>query len=128
MRIGKLSACTGVNIETIRYYERIGILPAPPRTQGGYRIYNQDQQKRLGFVRRSRELGFTLKQVRGLLGLVDIGKYTCADVEKIALDHLNEIQIKIADLKKLEKSLKEIASHCVDGTLKQCPIIDVLSR
>lgn len=126
MTIGKLSANTGVNIETIRYYERIGILPAPPRTEGGYRIYNPDHLKRLSFVRRSRELGFTLKQTRNLLGLVDIGMYTCADVEKIALEHLQEIRIKIAELKKLEKSLKKIVSHCVDGTVKQCPIIDIL--
>lgn len=126
MTIGKLSTITGVNIETIRYYERIGILLDPPRTESGYRIYNQDHQKRLSFVRRSRELGFTLKQVRALLGLVDIGTYTCADVEMIALDHLKDIQTKIADLKKMEKSLKEIVSHCAGGTVNNCPIIDIL--
>src|SRR5262249_26425212 len=80
LTIGMLSKRTRVNIETIRFYEHIGILPKPPRSEGGHRIYGHDQLMRLGFVRRSRELGFSLDEVRGLLRLVDGGRYTCAEV------------------------------------------------
>jgi MerR family mercuric resistance operon transcriptional regulator len=103
--IGALSKRTGVNIETIRFYERVGILPRPPRSAGGHRIYGQDQLMRLGFVRRSRELGFSLDDVRGLLRLVDGGRYTCAEVKAITLDHLANIHRKIADLRRLEETL-----------------------
>ena len=82
---GELAARTGCNIETIRYYEQIDLLPPPPRSQGGHRLYGQDLLKRLNFVRRSRDLGFTLEEIRELLRLVDGGKYTCAQVEALAL-------------------------------------------
>ena len=124
--IGRLSKETGCNIETIRYYERKGILPAPPRSGGGHRLYNRELLKRLTFVRRSRELGFTLKQVRELLKLVDGGEYTCEEVEKIARGHLRAIQRKVSDLKKLEGALKEMVSHCADGGGPECPVIDAL--
>ena len=79
---GALAARTGCNIETIRYYERIGLLPPPPRSAGGHRLYGRDLVKRLTFVRRSRDLGFTLKEIRELLRLVDGGTYTCGEVEQ----------------------------------------------
>ncbi len=126
MTRGELAVRTGCNIETIRYYEQIRLLPAPPRSQGGHRLYGQELLKRLNFVRRSRALGFTLEEIRGLLRLVDGGKYTCAQVEARALDHLHEIQRKISDLKKLKRVLEAMASQCSGGTVPECPIIDAL--
>lgn len=123
---GELAGQTGCNIETIRYYERIGLLPPPPRSQGGHRLYGQDLIKRLTFVRRSRDLGFTLKEIRGLLRLVDGGKYTCAQVETMALDHVREIRRKISDLKKLKNVLETMAAQCKGATVPKCPIIDAL--
>jgi MerR family mercuric resistance operon transcriptional regulator len=126
--IGALSKRTGVNIETIRFYERVGILPKPPRTAGGHRIYGQEQVLRLGFVRRSRELGFSLDEVRGLLQLVDGGHYTCAEIKAITLDHLADIRRKIADLRRLESTLAAVAGKCRGGKVPDCPIIEALSN
>ena len=126
LTIGALSKRTGCNIETIRYYERIGILPVPPRTKGGHRLYSRDHFKRLFFVRRSRELGFSLKEVRGLLSLVDGGDYTCAEVKTLTLKHADEVKRKITDLKKLERVLKSMASQCEGGEIPECPVIDAL--
>ena len=86
MTRGELGSATGCNIETIRYYERIGLLPEPPRSPGGHRLYEEEHLRRLTFIRRSRELGFTLEEVRGLLRLVDGGLYTCAEVKTLPLD------------------------------------------
>ena len=126
MTIGTLSKRTGVNIETIRFYERAGVLPRPARTAGGHRVYRPDHQKRLIFVRRSRELGFSLDDVRGLLGLVDGGRYTCAEVRTIALDHLTDIRRKLADLRRLERTLSDVAGRCRGGRAPECPLIDAL--
>lgn len=125
---GEISKRTGCHIETVRYYERIGLLPPPPRSEGGHRIYNRDHLKRLNFICRSRELGFTLKQVRGLLQLVDGGSYTCAEVREFTLDHVAEVKRKVADLRKLERVLKEMAAQCEGVTVPDCPIIDTLFR
>ena len=126
LSIGALSRRTGVNIETIRFYERIGILAKPPRSAAGHRIYGQAQLMRLGFVRRSRELGFSLDEVRRLLQLVDGGRYTCAEVKAITLDHLAEIRRKIADLRRLEHTLASVASRCRGGKVPDCPVIEAL--
>jgi MerR family mercuric resistance operon transcriptional regulator len=126
LSIGALSKATGCNIETIRYYERIGLLPKPPRTQGGHRQYGEAELKRLTFVRRSRALGFTLDEIRGLLGLVDGGAYTCGEVKVITLDHLEEIRRKIADLTRLEAVLQDMADECEGGTVPDCPVIEAL--
>lgn len=123
---GKLALLTGCNIETIRYYEQIGLLPPPRRSEGGHRLYGQDLLKRLNFVRRSRDLGFTIEEVRGLLDLVDGGKYTCAQVEALALEHVRDIQRKIADLKKLKNVLEAMAAQCSGNKVPACPIIDAL--
>jgi MerR family mercuric resistance operon transcriptional regulator len=127
LRIGELGKATGCNIETIRYYERIGVLPAPPRTDNGYRLYGESHRTRLIFIRGARELGFTLDEVRGLLALVDGGNYTCAEVQALALTHVDEIRRKIADLKRLERALKEMAKQCSGGDVPECPIIEILS-
>ena len=103
LSIGLLSTQTNCKIETIRYYEKIGIFPKPPRTEGGHRIYSENHLKRLVFIRRGRELGFSLEDIRALLKLIDGGGHTCQQVEAITLHHLGNIHQKILDLKKLEK-------------------------
>lgn len=124
--IGALSKLTNCNIETIRYYERIGLLTSPPRTPGGHRQYGTDHVKRLTFIRRGRELGFTLEEVRELLTLVDGGQHTCDEVQAITLSHLKDVRRKISDLQKLHRVLKDTASKCSGGKVPECPIIDTL--
>ena len=127
LTIGTLSKRTGVNIETVRFYERVGMLPKPPRSAGGHRIYGHDQLMRLGFIRRSRELGFSLDEIRELLRLVDGGRYSCAEVKAITLDHLADVRRKIADLRRLERTLADVAGKCRGGKVPDCPVIEALS-
>ena len=122
--IGKLSKRTKVNIETIRYYERSGVLAPPPRTRGGHRAYGEDHLKRLNFVRRSRELGFSLDEIRQMLRLVDGHDVTCEQVREMTLEH--DVQTKIADFKRMERSLKATAAQCTGERVPDCPIIDAL--
>ena len=126
--IGTLSKHTGANIETIRYYERVGLLPAPARSSGGYRLYGRDHLKRLNFVRRARALGFSIEQVRTLLRLADERKRPCAEVRVVAEAHLADVRNKIADLRTMERVLKETVARCADGTGSHCPLIDALYR
>ena len=126
--IGELSQRTGVNIETIRYYERVGVMPNPSRSEGGHRLYDGGHLKRLDFVKRSRELGFGLDDIRELLGLVDGGAFTCAEVHTIATSHLEDVKRKISDLRRMERVLKSMAAECSRGDVPECPIIDSLSR
>ena len=126
MKIGELARATGLNVETIRYYERIGLMPPATRSDGGHRLYGESQGRRLGFIRRTRELGFTLDQVRTLLKLVDGGRYTCAQVKRITVHHLDEVRRKVADLRKIERGLAEMAAQCDGGTVPKCPVIDAL--
>ena len=123
---GTLAKQSGVNGETIRYYEKIGLMPDPGRSSGGHRIYEQPHLKRLSFIRRTRELGFTLKEVRGLLGLVDGGDYTCAEVRDRTLSHLDDVAQKIRDLQKMQRTLKSMAAKCDGGLVPDCPIVDAL--
>lgn len=123
--IGVLSTDTGVKVETIRYYEKIGLLPAPARSGGGYRLYDPASRDRLAFIKRSRELGFSLDDIRALLG-IDQGPPTCRDVQRVTIDHLERVRFKIADLKKLERTLSEVAARCEGGVTPECPIIDSL--
>ena len=125
--IGKLSRLTGCNVETIRYYERIGLLPPAPRTAGGHRLYCDRHRRRLAFIRRSRELGFPLDEIRTLLALADKGR-SCGEVHSRVLAHLGEVQSRIADLQRMERTLTETAARCEGGTAPECPIIDALSR
>ena len=124
--IGRMSRDTGVNIETIRYYERIGILPEPDRTAGGNRQYNHDQLKRLFFIRRARGLGFSLEEIRGLFEMVDRKDFTCGEVHGLTVDHLASVQSKIAHLRKLEDALSRMAAECSRGDVPECPILDTL--
>ncbi len=124
--IGELSRLTGVNIETIRYYEKIGIMPNPPRNSSGYRVYATSHRERLSFVRRSRELGFSQPEVRKLLTLVDEHQYTCAEVREMTVRQLANVQTKIEDLQKMATALAGMVNECVGGDVPECPIIDTL--
>ena len=124
--IGGLSRRTGVNIETIRYYEKIGVMPAPARSAGGYRMYALEHVKRLGFIRRGRQLGFSLDELRGLLPLVDGHAYTCAEVHALTRKHLTEVRRKIVDLRRLERVLADMAVQCTKDLVPECPVIDAL--
>ena len=127
LTIGALSKRTGCNIETIRYYERIGLLPAPHRTAGNYRSYETLHLQRLAFVRRARNLGFTLDEVRALLRLADSDGATCVEARDLAKAHLADVRAKISDLRAMERVLKDTVARCADGSLPECPLIEVLS-
>lgn len=124
--IGMLSAATGVNIETIRYYERVSLMPAPPRTQGRQRVYDASHLKRLTFIRRSRELGFSLDQIRDLLGLARGHDLNCADVKMLTEQHVADIRRKVKDLKRLERVLTDLAAQCHGNEVPDCPILEAL--
>lgn len=126
LTIGALSARSGVNIETIRYYEKIGVMPSPTRSASGYRIYGPEHVRRLHFVRRGRELGFGLDELRGLLRLVDGHTYTCEEVHALTVEHLTNIRQKIADLRRLERVMSDMAAQCTRDQVPECPIIDAL--
>ena len=124
--IGALSRRTDCKIETIRYYERPGWLPEPPRSVGGHRLYKEDHLKRLTFIRRCRNLGFTMAQIRQLLGLVDEHQYSCQDIKTLTMDHVEEIREKIDHLKRLEQALLQMAAECSGESIPSCPVIDAL--
>ena len=98
---GKLAKRFGCHLETVRYYEKIGLLPPPTRTAGGHRLYQIDDQRRLRFILRGRQLGFSIGELRGLLSLVDSNVYTCGEILDLTIDHLGSIRRKISDLKRL---------------------------
>ena len=126
MPIGELSRLTGVNIETIRYYEKIKMLRPPPRTEGGRRVYGPAEIRVLAFIRRGRELGFSLEEIRALLALGAPAKPSCADVREIAAHHLEDIRAKIADLRKLERLLAKTIAQCSGSRVPDCPVLDIL--
>ena len=126
LTIGGLSQLTGVNIETIRYYEKIKVLPVPSRTANGRRMYGPMEHRILAFVRRSRELGFSLDEVRALLRLGGPEKASCREVREIAAHHLDDIRAKIADLRKLERLLTKTVAQCTGTTAPECPVLDIL--
>jgi MerR family mercuric resistance operon transcriptional regulator len=123
--IGELSRQTGNNIETIRYYERIGLVPAPPR-QGRYRSYGPEDVGRLRFVWRARRLGFTLDEVRALLRLAKGGQKSCSAARSLASAHLADVKAKIADLRRMERVLADAVRACDSGNLSDCPLIESL--
>lgn len=125
--IGDLAKATETKVETIRYYERIGLLPEPGRTSGNYRSYSDQHLGRLSFVRRARDLGFSIEQVRALLGLSDHRDRSCATVDAIAREHLDEVDRKISDLRKLRRELGALIKQCDHGTIADCRIIEALA-
>ncbi len=124
--IGKVSSITSCNIETIRYYEKEGLLPHPGRTSGGHRVYAQAHIERIVFIRRCRELGFSMAEVRDLLTLEDKNIATCEKVKSIADKHLQDIASKISDLKRMQKTLKSLVEQCSGEEIPDCPILDAL--
>lgn len=129
MSIGELAKETGVKIVTIRYYEQVGVLPAAKRTSGNYRSYGTEHLRRLRFVRRCRDLGFSLDQVRDLLRLSGENRLSCAEVCRMAERHREAVEDKIADLKRLVTELRRISASCNGRrTMAECRIIKALSR
>ena len=126
---GKLATRTGCNIETIRYYETIGLIPAPARTASGYRSYDNEHVRRLNFIQRAKSLGFSSDKIQGLLELTDPGQtHTRADVKSLTQAHIDEIAVRIRDLQKIKRRLNQISSFC-DGSAQSaqtCPILESL--
>lgn len=127
LRIGDLARATNTKVETIRYYEQIELLPAPSRTGGNFRAYAPEHLGRLSFIRRARDLGFTLDEVRELLSLSDQKRRSCEAVDAIARQHLADVDRKIADLKSLRTELDSIINRCSCGTIAECRIIEALA-
>lgn len=127
MKIGQLAAATATKVETVRYYEQIGLLPAPARTTSNYRFYGGEHLARLSFIRRARDLGFTLEAVRELLTLSDDKSRPCAAVDGIARVHRADIDRKIRDLTSLRKELDRVVGVCRQGTVGDCKIIETLA-
>ena len=122
-----LARLTGCNLETIRYYENVGLVPDPPRTASGHRRYSTAHVERLNFVMRARDLGFTMEEIRGLLSLVDRGSHTCAEVERMGRHHLEVVRDKIRDLQAIEIVLAQTIARCTGSDTPDCPLLDVLS-
>ena len=126
LTIGKLANSAGINLETVRYYERIGLMPEPGRTDGGHRNYAAMHVRRLTFIRRARELGFAIEDIRTLLELAEPGRVSCSEVQKIAARHLHNVRSKLADLAKMEKLLAKTVAQCSGNRSPACPIIEML--
>ena len=128
LKIGTLAREAGTSIETIRYYERIGLLSQPPRTEGGFRLYGPDDVRRLRFVRRARELGFSLESIRDLLRLASDPVASCDEVGTIARVHLEDVDEKISRLTTLQAELTRLVEHCKSGRMASCGIIEALDE
>lgn len=127
LSIGRVARASGVHLETIRYYERIGLIPAPGRTEGGHRAYEAPALRRLAFVRRARELGFAIDEIRALLDLAEPGHRACEEVRGVAEAHLKAVRAKIADLRRLETILASTIGRCgEDGPAPSCPVLELL--
>lgn len=126
MKIGELARATSTKVETIRFYEKIRLLAEPSRTGGNYRDYGPAHLARLSFVRRARDLGFTLDQVRELLALADDRNRSCRAVDIVAREHLAQIDQKIADLHALRRELDDMIGQCRNGAISECRIIETL--
>lgn len=127
LKRAELANRSGCNIETIRYYEKIGMLPDPPRTASGYRLYDEKHLARLRFILRARELGFPIEEIRGLLDLVDGGTQTCAEVKARTERHLEDVRTRIADLKRIERVLAQTAKQCSGDEVPECPVLEALA-
>ena len=125
--IGALGKLTGVNIETIRYYERIGLLPGAARTSGNYRVYGDTHVRRLTFIRKARDLGFPIETVRRMLALSDQPDRPCGEVDALVVEQMREVERKLADLERLRTELDRLARQCRGGLVSDCRIIEALS-
>ena len=125
LTVGGLAKRAGVNLETIRYYEREGLLPEPPRTESGYRIYSPDAIRRVRFIKHAQELGFSLRETRELLALRVDSKTTCADVREKAQGKIAAVEDKIHSLQAIRNALLRLTSACTGrGPVSECPILD----
>ena len=124
--IGQLAEQAGCKVETVHYYEKTGLMPEPPRTEGGHRVYALSHVKRLNFIRRSRELGFNIEQIKELLKFIDEPDHYCGEVKAIAMLQARAVQQKIDDLERLKKALNTMVSQCKGSrySIDNCPIID----
>jgi MerR family transcriptional regulator, mercuric resistance operon regulatory protein len=128
MTIGELSQRTGCNVETVRYYERIGLLPPALRSAARYRVYDENDVRRLAFVRRARMLGFAVGDIRTLLTLArERRDGPCAEAREVAAAHLATVRAKIADLRAMERVLGEAVDRCAAGADPACPVIEALA-
>lgn len=127
MTIGKMANAAGVHLETVRYYERIGLMPEPGRTASGYRSYGVEHARRLSFIRRARELGFGTEEIRALLNLAKPGRASCAEVRALTVTHLDDVRAKISDLRRLERILAGTVDQCCGAETPACPVLDMLS-
>jgi DNA-binding transcriptional MerR regulator len=126
--IGALSAQTGVKVPTIRYYENIGLLPAPPRTGGNRRVYDARSVDRLYFIRHARELGFEIETIKEMLGHADQPQRSCAKVDALARAHLEVIDSRIDRLKTLKREVEGMIRSCARGKVAECRIIESLTH
>ena len=124
--IGELSKRTGVKIPTIRYYEQMGLIDAPERSEGNQRRYTKEGLDRLSFIRHSRDLGFSIENIRALLELSQHPENPCSDAHSIAVQHLKDVQDRIVRLRRLERELKRI-SKCQSGNIADCAVIETLA-
>ena len=126
LSIGELARKTGVQVETIRYFEKIGMLDAPDRTPGGHRVFDYGHLRTLTFIKRARELGFAPTEVRTLLDLGGPAEACCDEVRAVAVHHLEEVRRKIDDLTRLERHLAATVEQCSGGHVPDCAVIDML--
>src|SRR6056297_1348907 len=126
LSIGTLATRTGTNVQTVRYYEQIGLLPEPERTEGGQRRYGADDLTRLAFIRQGRQLGFTLDAIRELLDLSDNPKRSCSEVDLIARRQLRDVEHRITRLEALQGELTRMLDECSRGTVAECRVLDAL--
>ena len=124
----QLAKKTGCNLETIRYYEKVALLPEPARSANGYRVYPPELVQRLTFILRARDLGFKLDQIRSLLTLTDTGTQTCAEVLSNTEKHLTDVRERIADLNRIETELNRLVGLCSRESTPECAILDTLNK
>jgi len=125
--IGELARRTGVKVPTVRYYEQIGLLPSPPRTEGQQRRYDADHVARLNFIRHARELGFDLPSIRILLALQERPEASCEDASRIAQEQLEAVESRIARLLLLQDELARMVRECKRGKVSECRVIEALA-
>ncbi len=127
MNIGQAAAASGVSAKMIRYYESIGLIAAPARTEAGYRVYASDEVHTLRFVRRTRMLGFSIEEARELLALWRDRGRASADVKRVALQHVRDLEAKIAELQAMADTLRHLAKTCHGDDRPDCPILEDLA-
>lgn len=127
LAIGKLATVAATKVQTIRYYEEIGLMSPFRRTEGGHRLYDAGDVRRLKFIRHSRELGFGIDEIRELLKLSDDPNTSCSVADRIASSHLKQVELRIKKLNALRKELRRMVDECEHGRVRQCRVIEVLS-